>query len=123
MQGTNASLTVKDERESFYRGERFVLFHGRVKNTGDFPLVNVGLDIENITKATGTWHLVYDPSTNTSYMPLRAGPLRPGAVQDFGFVMPLQAGFPNVSLHQVNRMDCFASSFFLLVVSSLASLS
>lgn len=49
-QGTNASLMVKDERESFYRGQRFVLFDGRVTNSGRFPLVNVGLDIENITQ-------------------------------------------------------------------------
>lgn len=49
-QGTNATLMVKDQRESFYRGQRYVLFDGRVTNSGNFPLVNVGLDIENITQ-------------------------------------------------------------------------
>jgi len=64
--------------------------------------VNVGLDIDNITQAAGTWHLIYDSATNTSYLPLREAPLRPGASQDFGFVMPLEGkGFPNVSLHHV----------------------
>lgn len=41
---------VKDERESSYRGQRYVLFDGRITNSGNFPLVNVGLDIENITQ-------------------------------------------------------------------------
>jgi hypothetical protein len=100
---------AKGQRESFYKGQRYVLFDGRITNSGRYPLVNVGLDIDNITEASGTWHLIYDPATNTSYLPLREGPLRPGRSQDFGFIMPLESGFPNVSLHQVTTPNALYS--------------
>jgi hypothetical protein len=99
--GTNAELVEEDVKESFWKDQRYVIWSGRVTNTGSYPLSAVGVDVTDITAATGTWHLVYDPETNTTYLPLRDGFLRPKESQRFGFIMPAPEGRPNVSLSYV----------------------
>ncbi len=99
--GTNATLVKDHEKESFYKDQRWVVWSGHVQNTGNYPLTAVGLTIQDLTAASATWHLVFDPATNTSYLPLRSGPLHPKESQSFGFIMPLASGYPNVSLHHV----------------------
>ena len=99
--GTDAELVEEDVKESYWKDQRYVIWSGRVTNTGSYPLSGVGVDVENITAATGTWHLVYDPATNTTYLPLRDGFLHPKESQHFGFIMPAPEGQPNVSLSYV----------------------
>jgi len=99
--GTDAELVEEDVKESYWKDQRYVIWSGRVTNTGTYPLSGVGVDVENITAATGTWNLVYDPATNTTYLPLRDGFLHPKESQHFGFIMLAPEGRPNVSLSYV----------------------
>jgi hypothetical protein len=99
--GTYAELVEEDLKESYWRDQRYVIWSGRVTNTGSYSLSAVGVDVENITTTTGTWHLVYDPATNATYLPLRSGFLHPKESQRFGFIMPVVEGRPNVSLSYV----------------------
>lgn len=99
--GTNATLVEEDVKESYLKDQRYIIWSGRVTNTGAYPLSGVGVDVENITSSTGTWNLVYDSTTNTTYLPLRDGFLHPKESQHFGFIMPTPEGRPNVSLSYV----------------------
>lgn len=101
-EGTNATLVKEQMKESYWKDTRYVVWSGRVTNTGEYPLSGVGVYIENITSSTGTWHLVYDPATNNTYLPLRGGFLHPKESQHFGFIMPSPSGYPKVNLSYVS---------------------
>lgn len=66
--------------------------NGRLENTGTYPIWGAGLVVENFDKATGYWHVNYDPTTNSTYFPLRSGLLQPQGSQNFGFIIPLESG-------------------------------
>lgn len=101
-QGTNAKLEVVREEEFMLEDIRRVLVSGHVINTGTYPICGAGLEIQNFTASTSYWGMDFDPWSNTTLLP---SPILPNASTSWGVIMPMEAGYPNVTFHYVSACN------------------